>query len=847
MPKQIQLRNVCVNNLLGVDLDIPHGQWIGFCGLSGSGKSSLAFDTLYAEGQRRYIESLSPQTRQFITQLDKPVADRIDGIPPAIAVKAFRGKVGKKTTVGTATDITEHLRLMFAQIAKVVCSNCNVVVERQSPQSIADQLSGIPDVTRYQVVFSSSQADDVLSALVSAKRNGFARAIVGSDSSTLQTVDLANPDLSHLKHDSTIETSIRVVVDRLKGETELARIREAIEVAYQFGGGTSEILFDRPTDLGGSEVRIDQRSWFVMACSRMLKCGTCSREFPTPEPRLFSFNNKYGSCESCDGTGVSQSSESIPCERCGGSRLNDDALCFRIGGKNLAEIGDLTIGAAINFLSSLELTEAERQIARQVLRQVCARLEYLRDVGLSYLTLDRPVRTLSAGEAQRVSLTSCLSSTLVNMLYVLDEPSVGLHAQDAQQLAAAISQLHQRGNTVAVVDHDQEIICSAQRVVEFGPEAGSSGGEIVFDGTVEELLSDEESVTGAYLSGQRGFVADSENRRLRRGQVKLIDASGHNLKNINVEFPLGCLCVVTGVSGAGKSSLVQQTLYGAICQRKEKTCVDPLPFGDVIGDSLFDEVVLIDQSPIGRSARSNPVTYVKAFDDIRKTFAETLDAKTHNIKTGQFSFNVAGGRCDKCEGAGQIQIDMQFMSDINIVCDQCRGTRYRDEILAVKYRGKSIAEALELTVREAFSFFRGQPKVQAKLKSLIDVGLDYIRLGQPATTLSSGEAQRLKLGHFLNASRSKRALFILDEPTNGLHMRDVTKLLDCFESLLSVGHSLVVVEHNLQLIRNADWVIDLGPGAADDGGEVIVAGTPEDVMDCKASVTGRWLRTREST
>jgi excinuclease ABC subunit A len=393
-----------------------------------------------------------------------------------------------------------------------------------------------------------------------------------------------------------------------------------------------------------------------------------------------------------------------------------------------------------------------------------------------------------------------------------------------------------------VVDHEEKIIRAADRIVEIGPAAGASGGEVVFDGTIDELLEDHESVTGHFLAGRRGVTSGAEHRRKPRGRLRLTGAAGNNLQNLDVEFPLGCLCLVTGVSGAGKSSLVQQTLYGAICQRKQKSCEPPLPFTDVFGDSQIDEVVLVDQAPIGRSARSNPVTYVKAFDDIRRTFAETVDARTHNIKMGQFSFNVAGGRCDKCEGDGQLTVDMQFMPDVYITCDQCRGTRYRDEILAVKYRGKSIAEALDLTVREAFSFFRGQPKVQAKLKSLIDVGLDYVRLGQPATTLSSGEAQRLKLGHYLNASKTKRALFILEEPTSGLHMSDVTRLMDCFETLMSVGHSLIIVEHNLQLIKYADWIIDLGPGAAEEGGQIVVQGTPEQVAECEDSVTGQYLK-----
>ncbi len=838
MSRQIRLRNVRVNNLKGVDLNIPHGEWIAFCGLSGSGKSSLAFDTLYAEGQRRYIESLSPHTRQFISQLDKPDADRIEGIPPAIAVQAFRGHVGKKTTVGTSTEITEYLRLMFARMGEVVCPSCAVPVSRHSPQSVAQIISELEDGLRYQIVFHANLEEDFGIALMGAKRSGFSRAIVDE-----VTVDLSNPDSARPAGRPRKTGAIRIVVDRLtSGISALARTRESLELAFQFGCGQCEVLVDSRVDDSWQSNTVDGRDWFSRTFSRELRCHQCNRAFPSPEPRLFSFASKYGACGRCGGIGYNDNAELDKCELCNGSRLNTDALSFRIGGKNLFEIGSLKIEQAVTFIESLTWNEFELAILRQVLPQIKTRLNYLCQVGLPYLTLERSLRTLSAGEAQRVSLTSCLSSTLVNMLYVLDEPSIGLHAHDTGSLAAAIGKLHRRGNTVAVVDHDSRMIRSAQRVVEIGPGAGVLGGEVVFDGTVSELLKCETSITGEFLAGRRGVLCGAGNRRAPRGRLKLVGATGHNLQDLDVEFPLGCLCAVTGVSGAGKSSLVQQTLYGAICNRKEKACDPPLPYREVFGDSQFDEVVLVDQSPIGKSPRSNPVTYVKAFDDIRRTFAETLDAKTHNIKVSQFSFNVAGGRCDKCEGAGQISIDMQFMSDIYIVCDQCRGTRYRDEVLSVKYRGKSIAEALDLTVREAFSFFRGQPKVQAKLKSLIDVGLDYIRLGQPATTLSSGEAQRLKLGHYLNASKSKRALFILDEPTTGLHMSDVVKLMECFDTLLSVGHSLIVVEHNLQLIKNSDWIIDLGPGAADKGGRVVAQGTPETVAASEGSLTGRYLK-----
>ncbi|MCL4148481.1 UNVERIFIED_CONTAM: hypothetical protein GTU68_037375 [Idotea baltica] len=501
----------------------------------------------------------------------------------------------------------------------------------------------------------------------------------------------------------------------------------------------------------------------------------------------------------------------------------------------------MPLSELVERLGKIELSESISTSTHWLREQIENRLAYLLQVGLGYISLDRPVRSLSAGEAQRVSLTSCLSSTLVNTLYVLDEPSVGLHPNDTQKLIESIHSLHQRENTVVVVDHDEDIIRAMPRIVEIGPGAGSQGGEIVFDGSPEELQENGNTVTADFLAERRGVGFNQENRRQRRGSLTLQGATGNNLKNITVEFPLGCLTVVSGVSGSGKSSLINQTLYGAVCKKKQHPCDPPLPHEGVIGESRFDEIVMVNRSPIGRSARSNPVTYVKAFDDIRRCFADTVDARAKNLNVSKFSFNAAGGRCDKCEGAGRLTVNMQFMPDVSTVCDQCNGARYRDEVLAVKYRGQSISDVLNLTVRQAFTFFRGQPKVQAKLKSLIDVGLEYIRLGQPANTLSSGESQRLKLGYYLNSSKSKRTLFLLDEPTTGLHMADVTKLLDCFDTLLTVGHSLIVIEHHLRVIQCADWVIDMGPGAADDGGQVVAEGTPEDVAQNKSSVTAKFM------
>jgi excinuclease ABC subunit A len=555
------------------------------------------------------------------------------------------------------------------------------------------------------------------------------------------------------------------------------------------------------------------------------------------------------------------------CPTCRGTRLRPEALAVQIAGKNIAEVAQLKISEALQFIRHTWEGEAPAEpdireneapaepdhirlggslalpnnIARNVLKPILNRLEYLAAVGLDYLSLDRTLRTLSGGEAQRVALTSTLGSNLVNMLYVLDEPSVGLHPRDVERLSGAVVNLQKRGNTVVVVEHEEAMIRAADQIVEIGPGAGERGGQIVFQGPLPEMLASPTSLTGEYLSGRRGVSTPERRRSPGHGWIRLTGARGNNLKNITVEFPLGVLCVVTGVSGAGKSTLVQDTLYGALCRRKHKDCEKPYPYDDVFGDGQIDDVMLVDQDPISRSPRSNPVTYIKAFDEIRRVFSETTEAKTHNYTAGHFSFNVEGGRCSHCSGDGSIAIDMQFLADVYMTCPVCHGQRYRGEILSVQYRGRNIAEVLDMTVREAFSFFRGQTKVQARLKRLIDVGLDYLRLGQGANTLSAGEAQRLKLAAYMSEATRNRTLFILDEPTTGLHFSDVVQLLDCFETLLDVGHSLIVVEHNLQLIKAADYLIDIGPGAAEAGGQVVAHGTPEKVSREAASVTGRFL------
>ncbi len=627
-----------MNNLQGIDLDIPHGQWLAICGLSGSGKSSLAFDTLYAEGQRRYLECLSAGSRKFVTQLDKPDADLIDGIPPAIAVQASKGATDRRTTTGNASEIVEYLRMLFAQAAEIICPICAAPVAVDSAQSVAARLDELSAGTRYLIAFAAdNEAAPLSEVLAIGRRNGFLRAIVGDRLVNNDT----ETDGEFLDADLAKAPAVWFVVDRLSaGSIELSRVCESLETAFQYGDGSCVVMIAGDTTIGGlasESCRLDGKKFRRQVFSTKLICGGCGRLFPAAVPKLFSFNQGPAICPGCDGVGFVDGELKTVCPDCRGDRLNPDALAFKIGGKNIAEVCQLSIRDCHEFLGGIDWTKAERELGKRILNQLDSRLKYLEQVGLGYLSLDRPIRTLSSGEAQRVALTACLSSTLVNMLYVLDEPSIGLHPHDIGNLIIAIQQLYERGNTVVVVDHEEELIRAAPRIVEIGPAAGASGGEIVFDGSVAQIVDAEDSITGDFLAGRRGVSSGAGKRRRGRGKLQLNGARGHNLRQINVEFPLGCLCVVTGVSGAGKSSLVQQTLYGAICHRKGKD-VTTLPYEDLFGDSQIDEVVLVDQSPIGRTPRSNPVTYVKAFDDIRKAFAETADAKTYNYDRQPIQF-----------------------------------------------------------------------------------------------------------------------------------------------------------------------------------------------------------------
>jgi len=927
---------------------VPSRQLVAFCGVSGSGKTSLALDTLYAEGQRRYIESFSAYTRQFLEQLDKPDADHIEGIPPAIAVTHKDHSRSSRATVATTTEVDDYLRLLFAKIGHVFCHGCGREIRRESASSVAHQLQSLPDGRRFMVAFPQLVAawEDLPETLRDLREDGFARAVVEGRMIELASVTIAEtptpPATSINTPDGTTREAL-VIVDRLAaGRATFDRLVDSLETAFEKGGGRCRVLIaNHATDplAGHPGLEVDGRTWELLSFSNALRCEPCDIEYPGLDPRLFSFNSALGACDACEGFGnlvdidmdlvAPDTNKSLrdgaiapwnspgykheleqllaladdfdlpvdvpfsqlsadhvqlirdgvpdrnfgglqgffaglekrkykmhirvflsrwrsyrPCPRCGGARLKPSALAVRIGGasgRNIAEIRQSKIIDALQFFREVDLSSTEKQVAQVMLEQVAARLGFLDAVGLGYVELDRTLRTLSGGEAQRVSLTSALGSSLVNMLYVLDEPSVGLHPRDVDRLIDAVESLRDRGNTVVVVEHEEAMLRAADHIIEVGPGAGDNGGQIVFAGSLEELLVAKDSVTGDFLAARRGVAIPSRRRTTTHGSVRLTGARGNNLKNLTVEFPLGLLCLVTGVSGAGKSTLVQDTLYGAICHRKRKDAARPFPYDDVYGDGQIDDVILIDQSPIGRSPRSNPVTYVKAFDEIRAVFADTIEARTHNYDAGHFSFNVDGGRCEACKGDGFVAIDMQFLADVYMKCEQCSGTRYRREILEVRYRNRNIAEVLDMTVRQAFSFFRGQTKVQQKLRRLIDVGLDYLRLGQPANTLSAGEAQRLKLAAFISSARRNRTLFIMDEPTTGLHYADVVQLLDCFDMLLGVGHSLIVVEHNLQMMKAADYIIDLGPGPAEQGGEVVARGTPEEIAGCERSITGRFL------
>jgi len=953
--KSIELRGVRVNNLKNIDIDIPLGKLVALCGVSGSGKTSLAFDTLYAEGQRRFISSFSAYTRQYLEKIEKPDVDRISNIPPALSVKAHTGRSNRRSTVGTGSEVIDYLRILFASLASPFC--CGTSVSSYSVDSVAQFVTELEPQTRVMIGFERRFAGgERQSELESLMQSGFHRGVYQGKTVKFDQADAALKNGEKEEANCVEDDSIYVIVDRLKsnGANE-KRTMDSLETSFEFGDQRCVVIVENPHRVDGGikghTLNIDGIPWIVFGFTSFLECTVCHTTFPEPTAELFSFNNSKGACPECEGFGMSPfydiekivpdtkqtirqgaiapwqspayaheqeelealadeykidldrqfcdlSTKTVKllwngvpernfggldgffrwlekrrykmhlrvfasrfksyqlCASCEGNRLNEKSSKFRIhvDGQNrsISEICQLSISAANDFaeqcVSEIKSnpnqdgqSDSRNDPGQSVWRQLRTRLAYLNRIGLGYLTLDRPLGTLSRGESQRVRLTNALGSDLVNTLYVLDEPSTGLHQENLESLNQCLRQLCERGNSVVMVEHQRRVLNEADELIEMGEDAGELGGEIVFQGRPEKLARKKNSVTGQFLSGQRGNPPDLH-RETSRGSLKLINARGLNLKNITVEFPLNCLCVVSGVSGSGKSALVQETLCPALGVSGKVNETATMPFEDLVGAGQFDEVVAIDHTVTGKNSRSNPITYLKAYDEIRKLLADTADAKVRGLKPGSFSFNVDGGRCTHCQGDGTLQVDMHFLPDVIVTCQHCKGQRFRAEVLDVGYRGKNIAEILGLSVREAFSFFRGQPKIQARLKPLMDTGIGYLRLGQSTSTLSNGELQRLKMAQHLLASKRGRTLFVLDEPTTGLHPADVVKLLSCFDALLNVGHSLIVVEHNLQLIQSADWIIDLGPGAAEEGGNVVAVGTPQEVAQCGESVTGKYLK-----
>ncbi|WP_353508729.1 excinuclease ABC subunit UvrA [Intrasporangium sp.] len=944
-PHSLVVRGAREHNLKDVAVDLPRDSLVVFTGLSGSGKSSLAFDTIFAEGQRRYVESLSSYARQFLGQMDKPDVDFIEGLSPAVSIDQKSTSRNPRSTVGTITEVYDYLRLLFARAGRPHCPVCGEPVTRQTPQQIVDQLLTLEDRTRFQVLAPVVQGrkGEFVDLFAELQTKGFARARVDGE-----VVSLSEPPKLEKQRKHTIE----VVVDRLvaKGDDTGAkrRLTDSVETALGLAGGILLVDFvDRDPKDPERQRRFSER----MACPNNHPLG-----MDEIEPRSFSFNSPFGACVECTGIGTelevdpelavpdedltlaegaiqpwAQGSGSaeyfqrvmsalaedlkfsmdvpwkalpsrakqallhgenykvhvryrnrygrdrsyttgfegvvpfikrrhaetdsdwsreryegymreVPCPVCKGARLKPESLAVLIGGKNISEVCALAICDAAGFLDHVDFTPREQQIAERVIKEIDSRLGFLVDVGLDYLSLDRPAGTLSGGEAQRIRLATQIGSGLVGVLYVLDEPSIGLHQRDNHRLIDTLTRLRDLGNTLIIVEHDEDTIATADWVVDIGPGAGEHGGHVVHSGSVQGLLEHPDSLTGMYLSGRREIPVPVVRRGHDGRRLTVTGAKENNLKNITVDFPLGNLVAVTGVSGSGKSTLVNDILYNVLANKLNNAKRVPGRHKSVTGLDHLDKVVHVDQSPIGRTPRSNPATYTGVFDNMRKLFAETTEAKVRGYQPGRFSFNVKGGRCENCAGDGTIKIEMNFLPDVYVPCEVCHGARYNRETLEVHFKGKTIADVLDMPIEEAADFFEAVPAISRHLRTLNDVGLGYVRLGQPAPTLSGGEAQRVKLASELQKRSSGRTVYVLDEPTTGLHFEDIRKLLDVLQSLVDKGNTVIVIEHNLDVIKNADWLIDLGPEGGSGGGEVIAEGTPEDVALVEASHTGRFLR-----
>ncbi len=936
MPDSLVIRGAREHNLQNISIELPRDQLIVFTGLSGSGKSSLAFDTIYAEGQRRYVESLSSYARQFLGQMDKPDVDFIEGLSPAISIDQKSSSRNPRSTVGTVTEVYDYLRLLYARIGIAHCPICGDTVSRQSPQQIVDRVMGIAEGSRFHVLAPvvRGRRGEYEALLDDLAKQGFARVRV--DEVVYELNDRSKIDMARYE-----QHSIEVVVDRLVRHDGIERrLTDSIETALRLGEGVAEIQL------------LDSEE--ILTFSQHLSCAKDGLSFAELAPRSFSFNSPYGACPACVGLGtryevdpqlVVRNDEltlaegaiapwatsrteyftrvvaavaeefgfgtktpwrkltkanqkvllygagkkrvhisyrnryghsrnynaeyegvipwlqrrhaeadsdfmrdqiggymrEVPCSDCNGARLKPEILAVTIGDQSIAEFAALPISAAHDALDELVLTDREMMIAERVMKEIQSRLQFLIDVGLDYLSLDRSAATLAGGEAQRIRLASQIGSGLVGVLYVLDEPSVGLHQRDNQKLIETLVRLRDLGNTVIVVEHDEETIRIADHVVDIGPGAGEHGGEVVYSGKLKGLLASKRSITGQYLSGRRSIAVPEARHVPHKGFLTVRGASEHNLKNIDVSFPLGCFVAVSGVSGSGKSTLVNDILLLALNQHTNSSRVVPGRHRTVEGIELVDKVIAIDQSPIGRTPRSNPATYTGVFDNIRKLFAESPEAKLRGYKPGRFSFNVAGGRCEACSGDGTIKIEMHFLPDIYVPCEVCKGDRYNRDTLEVLWKGRSIADVLRLSCEDAVEVFAQQPVIARHLRTLVDVGLGYVRLGQSAPTLSGGEAQRVKLAAELSKRSTGKTVYILDEPTTGLHFEDVNKLLGVLQRLVDQGNAVIVIEHNLDVIKCADWVIDLGPEGGGGGGRVIAEGSPEKVAKVAKSHTGRFL------